>query len=170
MCSSLFCMALWLPASKMTLSELYFLKIISCVVHPYTELGLVCVTRESSRSNGVWFPSLGPKTALQLLPWLFEALILGEASHSVGGTTQKAHVKRSTWRALRRATKNWHQLARHVHAPLWKCTFQHHLSLQMTAAQLTSWLQSCKGSWARSTLPAWSQIPDLLWETTRDKK
>ena len=120
----------------MTLSELYFLKIISCVVHPYTELGLVCVTRESSRSNGVWFPSLGPKTALQLLPWLFEALILWEASHSVGGTTQKAHVKRSTWRALRRATKNWHQLARHVHTPLWKCTFQPYLSLQMICATL----------------------------------
>ena len=88
------------------------------------------------RRGDVWFPSLGPKTALQLLPWLFEALILWEASHSVGGTTQKAHVKRSTWRALRRATKNWHQLARHVHAPLWKCTFQPYLSLQMICATL----------------------------------
>ena len=123
----------------MTLSELYFLKIISlCSPSLHWIRGGLCHHRKQQKK---WCMISKPKSksclaASALAVWGSHS---GGASHSVGGATQEAHVKRST---LRHPTKNWHQLARHVHVPPWKWTFQPHLSLQMTTAQLTSWLQS----------------------------
>lgn len=152
----------------MTLSELYFLKVISlCSPSLHWIRAGLCDYRKQQKK---WCMISKPRSkhclaASALAVW---------GSHSGGsqsqcwGTTQEARVKRSTWRALRRPTKNWHQLARHVHVPPWKWTFQPHLSLHdYSPADI---LTAIKGSWARTTRPAWSQIPDPLWETARDKK